>query len=38
VRPGEIYIEPGYDGAFGVVEVFSEKERTDKMFVQQSLV
>ena len=38
VRTGEIHIEPGYDGAFGVVEVFSEKERAEKMFVQQSLV
>jgi uncharacterized protein (TIGR00375 family) len=27
VRQGKIYIEPGYDGIFGVVKVFSQKNR-----------
>lgn len=28
VRTGNIYIKPGYDGIFGVVKVFSEKEKS----------
>lgn len=27
VREGNIHIEPGYDGVFGVIEVFTEEER-----------
>lgn len=27
VRSGNIYVKPGYDGIFGVVKVFSEKEK-----------
>ncbi len=38
VREGKIHIEPGYDGVFGVVEVFSDKERSTFNPRQQSLV
>lgn len=38
MRAGTIHIEPGYDGAFGVVEVFSEDERKTLEPQQQNLV
>lgn len=30
VREGDIVIEPGYDGVFGTVKIWSEKEKEDK--------
>ena len=36
MRAGELYIEPGYDGKYGVVKIFSSEERAGKL-VQSSL-
>lgn len=30
VQAGELFIEPGYDGEYGKVEIFSDEEREDK--------
>lgn len=37
VREGKIFVEPGYDGKFGIVKVFQEKESRSKV-VQQSML
>lgn len=37
VRDGELNIEPGYDGVFGIIEVFTDKERTQFQPKQKSL-
>jgi PHP family Zn ribbon phosphoesterase len=29
VREGQLHIEPGYDGVFGTVHIFTDQERTD---------
>lgn len=30
VRTGEVYIQPGYDGVYGTIQLFSDKERQGK--------
>jgi uncharacterized protein (TIGR00375 family) len=37
MRKGDIVVEPGYDGIFGVVKIFSEKEREKLQPKQNSL-
>ena len=31
VRRGDIFVQPGYDGEFGVVKVFGEKTKREKI-------
>lgn len=38
VREGRLHIEPGYDGVFGVIDVFSETERAQFQPKQQTLL
>ncbi|MFC1598362.1 endonuclease Q family protein [Patescibacteria group bacterium] len=37
VRAGNVHIEPGYDGEFGVIEVFTDKERASHKPQQEGL-
>jgi len=32
MRSGEVHIEPGYDGVFGNIQIFSDEERTSMQF------
>ncbi|MBU2025920.1 MAG: endonuclease Q family protein [Patescibacteria group bacterium] len=37
LRRGRVYIEPGYDGVFGIIKVFSPKEQAQRISGQTSL-
>ena len=37
VRKGDIFIDPGYDGVFGVVKIWGEKGRQENQPQQESL-
>jgi PHP family Zn ribbon phosphoesterase len=37
VRKGDIFIDPGYDGVFGVVKIWGEKEKQAAQPQQESL-
>ncbi len=37
MREGTLHIEPGYDGVFGVIKVFTDKEREQKQPTQKGL-